>query len=469
MEKGQQIIRDHFEKIALRRDQWKKRNRFYQKTIERQYAFIIPEGAAVLELGCSTGDLLNAVNPGKGIGVDFSVSAINIARQKYPHLEFHVADVMEFTPNIEIDYIIVSDLMTSLWDVQAFFRKVRSYVNPRTKIIISTYNYLWEPILKLGETVGLKAKQPLQNWLSLKDIENVLQLENFEVIKVEQKLLMPKYIPGVNFIANKFVANLPLINQLDLINFISVRPIYTEPKDFSVSIVVPARNEKGNMENAIKRTPKFGIHQEFIFIEGHSNDGTYEEMLRIQKAYPEVDIKVMKQTGKGKGNAVREAFAAASCDVLMILDADLTTPPEDMPKFYEALRNNKGEFINGCRLVYPMEEEAMRFLNFLANKFFGWYFSYLLGQNLKDTLCGTKVLFRNDYERIIANRHYFGDFDPFGDFDLLFGAAKLNLKITEVIVRYRDREYGSTQISRFSHGWLLIKMSIFAARKIKFK
>jgi glycosyltransferase involved in cell wall biosynthesis len=180
-------------------------------------------------------------------------------------------------------------------------------------------------------------------------------------------------------------------------------------------------------------------------------------------------MKVMRQTGKGKGNAVREAFSAATCDILLILDADLTTPPEDMSKFYDALRNNKGEFINGCRLVYPMEKEAMRFLNLLANKFFGWYFSYLLGQQLKDTLCGTKVLFRNDYERIIANRHYFGDFDPFGDFDLLFGAAKLNLKTTEVIVRYRDREYGSTQISRFRHGWLLIKMSLFAARKIKFK
>lgn len=469
MEKGQQLILDYFERIAPKRDKWKRRNRFYQKTIERQFAFIIPEGSTVLELGCSTGDLLNAVKPAKGIGVDFSATAIDIAKQKYPQYEFYLADAVDFTPNVEIDYIIVSDLITSLWDVQALFHKVRSYVNPRTKIIISTYNYLWEPLLKLGEKLGMKAKQPLQNWLSLKDIENVLQLENFEVIKVERKLLLPKYIPVVNYVVNKFLANLPLINQLDLIRFISVRPLYSEPKDFSVTIVVPARNEKGNMENAIKRTPKFGTHQEFIFIEGHSSDGTYEEMLRVQQAYPEVDMKVMRQTGKGKGNAVREAFAAATCDILMILDADLTTPPEDMPKFYEALRNNKGEFINGCRLVYPMEKEAMRFLNLLANKFFGWYFSYLLGQPLKDTLCGTKVLFRNDYERIIANRHYFGDFDPFGDFDLLFGAAKLNLKITEVIVRYRDREYGSTQISRFSHGWLLIKMSLFAARKIKFK
>jgi len=223
------------------------------------------------------------------------------------------------------------------------------------------------------------------------------------------------------------------------------------------------------MENAIKQTPPFGSHQEFIFIEGNSSDGTYEEMLRVQKAYPNVDIKVMKQSGKGKGNAVREAFDVATCDILMILDADLTTPPGDMPKFYDALRNNKGEFINGCRLVYPMEKEAMRLLNFIANKFFGWFFSYLLGQRMKDTLCGTKVLFKEDYKMIIANRSYFADFDPFGDFDLLFGAAKLNLKIAEVIVHYRDREYGSTQISRFSHGWLLIKMSLFAARKIKFK
>jgi len=469
MEKGQQILLDYFESIAPKRDKWKRRNRFYQKTIEQQFSFIIPEGSTVLELGCSTGDLLNAVKPGKGIGVDFSPTAINIAKQKYPHLEFYLADAHEFIPNETIDYIIVSDLITSLWDIQAFFHKVRSYVTPRTKIIISSYNYLWEPILNLGETFGLKVKQPLQNWLSIKDIENILHLENFEIIKVEKKLLFPKYIPLFNLIVNKFLANLPGINSLDLIKFITARPVVSEPKDFSVTIVIPARNEKGNIENAIKQTPYFSTHQEFIFIEENSSDGTYDEMLRVQKAYPEVDMKVMRQTGKGKGNAVREAFDAATCDILMILDADLTTPPEDMPKFYDALRNNKGEFINGCRLVYPMDKEAMRFLNFLANKFFGWFFSYVLGQQLKDTLCGTKVLFRNDYEKIIANRKYFGDFDPFGDFDLLFGAAKLNLKITEVIVRYRDREYGSTQISRFSHGWLLIKMSLFAARKIKFK
>ncbi len=465
---GNKFLQDYFEQLAPNRDKWKKRNRFYHKILAKQFSFIIPEGSKVLELGCGTGDLLNLVKPSLGVGVDFSGKMIAIAKRKYPDLDFQIADAANFQSDIEFDYIILSDLLSSLWDIQAVLHNLKNLVNPRTKIIISAYNYLWEPSLKLSEILGFKDKQPLQSWLSVKDINKLLELENFEIVKVDRKLLFPKYIPIINLLFNVFLANLPGINKLNLINIITARPRIQKHEEHSVSIVIPARNEKGNIENAIKRTPAFGTHQEFIFIEGNSQDNTYEEILRVKKAYPNKDIKVMKQSGKGKGNAVREAFEVANSEILMILDADLTTPPEDMVKFYNALAHNHGEFINGCRLVYPMEKEAMRFLNYLGNKFFGWFFSYLIGQRIKDTLCGTKVLFKKDYKLIQANREYFGEFDPFGDFDLIFGAAKLNLKITEVIVRYRDREYGSTQISRFRHGLLLIKMSIFAARKIKF-
>ncbi len=461
-------LKIYFEKLAQNREKWKRRNRLYHKTLEKHFKLIIPAGSNVLELGCGTGDLLNAVNPSFGIGVDFSENMINLARSKYPHLTFIQADVTNFSLEKQFDYVIISDLLSSLWDIQSVLANLKKLVRNDSKIIISTYNYIWEPVLRLGETIGIKARQPLQSWLTIKDISNLLELEDFEIIKVDRKLLMPKYIPILHFLFNRFFANLPGINRLNLINFISARPSVRTKTNYTVSIVIPSRNEMGNIENAIKKTPEFGTHQEFIFIEGNSSDGTYEEMLRVQNAWPNKDIKVMKQSGKGKGNAVREAFEVAKGDILMILDADLTTPPEDMIKFYDALVNNHGEFINGCRLVYPMEKEAMRFLNYFGNKFFGWFFSYLLGQKLKDTLCGTKVLFKKDYLLIKANRKYFGEFDPFGDFDLLFGAAKLNLKIVEVIVRYRDREYGSTQISRFKHGWLLIRMSLFAARKIKF-
>ncbi len=460
---------DFYNSIAERVDRWRRRNTLYYKTIRQYFGFMIPEGSRVLEIGSGTGDLLNAVRPSRGVGIDFSQKMVDIARRKYPHLEFLCLDAEQFRLDEQFDYIILSDILGVLADVQAALKCIRPLAHERTRLIISNHNYLWTPLIRLAEKTGIKFRQPLQNWLSYRDIELLLNLEGFEPVKVDRKLLLPVYIPVFNWLFNKIIANLPLIHHLNLIFFVVARPAEKMLKEYSVSIIIPARNEEGNIENAIIRTPQFGKNQEFIFVEGHSKDNTYHEILRVKEKYADKNIKILRQTGKGKGNAVREGFEAATGDILMILDADLTTPPEDMPKFYDAIARNHGEFINGCRLVYPMEKQAMRFLNLLGNKFFGWFFTFILGQRLKDTLCGTKVLFRNDYLKIKENRHYFGDFDPFGDFDLLFGASKLNLKIVEIIVRYREREYGSTQISRFRHGWLLLKMSLFAAFKLKFK
>lgn len=464
----QQTIQRFFNETAVSREKWKRRNRFYNRQLERYFSFIIPENSRVLEVGCGLGDLLYAVKPSYGVGIDFAPAIIDLAKQKYPDLHFFVDDVEDLQLNETFDYIILSDLFCCLWDVQKALHNIRRLCTSRTRLVISNYNFLWEPVMKLGERIGLKLPHPRQNWLSTADINTLLDLEGFQTVTVRRKLLFPKYIPVFNWIFNRFLGNLPLFSSLDLVYLLVARPVERAEREYSVSIVIPARNERGNIEQAVLRMPAFGTSQEFIFVEGDSSDGTYEEMERVREAYPASAIRLMKQTGKGKGNAVREAFAEATGEVLMILDADLTVPPEELPKFYEALRWNRGELINGCRLVYPMEKEAMRFLNFLANKFFGWFFTFLLGQRLKDTLCGTKVMFASDYEVIRANRSYFGDFDPFGDFDLLFGAAKQNRKITEIIVRYRERQYGSTQISRFRHGWLLVKMSWFAARKFKF-
>jgi len=461
-------IREYYNSAAGSRAKWKKRNWFYHKSLEKYFSFIIPANARVLELGCGLGDLLAAMKPVYGVGIDFAPDIIEQARKRYPGLHFLTADAEEITLVESFDYIILSDLACCLWDVQKVFQNVRNFCHPQTRLIISNYNFLWESVMILGEKLHIKLPQPKQNWLSAADLDTLLQLEDFQIITTRHKLLFPKYLPGINFLFNRLLANLPLLCRLDLVNIIVARPLFTAGAGHSVSIVVPARNERGNIENVICRTATFGLSQEFIFVEGHSSDNTWEEMLRVKDAYPDKNIKVLRQSGKGKGNAVREGFDVATGEILMILDADLTMPPEELEKFYLALQQNKGEFINGCRLIYPMDKDAMRFLNFLANKFFGMFFTYLLGQRLKDTLCGTKVMFKRDYDAIQANRHYFGEFDPFGDFDLLFGAAKLNLKMTEIIIRYRDREYGSTQISRFKHGWLLIRMSLFAARKMKF-
>ncbi|MDE2223125.1 MAG: glycosyltransferase [Candidatus Omnitrophica bacterium] len=458
----------HYDDLAPQRDAFRRRNRYYYALLEKQYRYFIPEGKRVLEVGCGTGDLLAALRPAYGVGIDISPKMTELARGKYPSLHFYAGPIEDAPIDGKFDYIVLSGLVGELEDIQAFLQRLRKFCTPDTRIIIEYYSYLWQALLRAAEKSGLRMPQYEQNWLTFNDIDNFLCLTGFQTVKNERITLFPYNIWGLSYLLNRYVAKLPLFNALTLNHFIVARPLFSPAQDHSVTILVPCRNEKGNIEQAVTRTPAFGSHQEFIFVEGHSKDGTYEEVERVIKAYPQKDIKLFKQQGKGKGDAVRFGFAKAKGDILMILDADLTVPPEELPKFYQAIQSGKGEFINGCRLVYPMEDEAMRFLNLVANKFFGLFFSWLLGQRFKDTLCGTKVISKRHYEELAANRHYFGDFDPFGDFDLIFGAVKLNLKVLELPIRYKARSYGTTQIQRFRHGLLLLKMCGFAMKKIKF-
>lgn len=458
----------HYDRLAEKRDQFRRRNSYYYGQLLRQYRYFIPEGRRILEIGCGTGDLLAELKPSYGVGVDVSGEMIKRAKLKHPHLQFIVGEAGCLSEYEKFDYILLAGTLGEAEDVQALLQTLRAFCTPDTRIVIEYYSYLWQSLLKLAEILGDKIPQGEQNWLTASDISNFLELASFQPINAARCTLFPFNLWGVSWFVNKIIAKLPIINALTLNHFIVARPLFKDFKERSVTVLVPCRNEKGNIEQAVTRTPLFGSHQEFIFVEGWSKDGTYEEVERVMRAYPDKDIKLYKQPGRGKGDAVRFGFSKATGDVLMILDADLTVMPEDMSKFYDALISGRGEFINGCRLIYPMEDEAMRFLNLVANKSFGIFFSWLLGQRFKDTLCGTKVMFRHHYEDLVANRHYFGDFDPFGDFDLIFGAVKMNLKVLEMPIRYKNRVYGTTQIQRFRHGLLLMRMCWFAMWKIKF-
>ena len=466
--KKEELI-SRFNQLAGERETWIKKNRYYYEDQARYFRFLVSEGRSVLELGCGTGVLLHSLKLKRGVGVDFSGEMVRRARERYPDLEFREADIESLKSWGEtFDVLILADVVGHLQDIEETFRSLRAFCHPETRVIVSYYSFLWEPVLKLGEWLGQKMPQQHQNWLSTEDISNLLSLAGYEIVKTEYRLLIPKRIPWVSNFINRFIAPLPGIRRLCLCRYIVGRPSgLRAKKSFSSTVLIPCRNEKGNVEAAITRLPAFGEHQEIIFVEGGSADGTREEIQSMMEKYPEKDIKLVVQEGQGKGDAVRSGFSIAKGDILMILDGDLTVPPEDLPKFYRALADDVGEFINGCRLVYPMDKQAMRILNLLGNRFFSFMFTWILNQRFKDTLCGTKALFRNDYEKIQANRHYFGDFDPFGDFDLIFGAAKLNLKVAEVPIRYKERTYGSTSISRFRHGSLLLRMTLFAYRKIK--
>ncbi len=451
-----------------------KKNRYYHDTIHALIAHQVLPGSSVLEIGCGGGDLLAALSPTLGVGLDIDSVAVETARSRYPHFTFHETAVEDLGAlNLpQFDYVICNGVLQEIYDLHTVLHAIRQVCHDRTRIIFCTCSRLWTPILRAAEMLGRKFTTPDESWLPRDELENLLVQGGMQVVRQTPAVIAPLGVPFLSNFLNRWVAPLPGLRHLDLSLLTIARPLDHSPPPrmpASVSVVVPLRNESGNIASLLGRIPMMADVQELIFVEGNSTDDTWEVVQQAVKAYDgPMKLMAIKQTGRGKGDAVRLGFSRATGEILVILDGDLSVPPEELPRFVQAVHQNRCEFANGSRLVYPMEDQAMQFLNMIANKSFGMLFTYLLGQRLRDTLCGTKVLRRSDYLRIAANREYFGDFDPFGDFDLLFGAARLNLKIMDIPVHYKQRTYGQTNISRFRHGLLLFKMCGVAAKKMTF-
>ena len=450
---------------------------YYYDYLSRVLKARVAPGQRVLEIGCGSGDLLAAVSPSFGVGIDLSGKAVAAARARHPELHFFEGDACEAATLTQargpFDVILIVNVLTFLGDVRRLFDILHLVSHSKTRIIIYSYSRLWQPVLRLAEVLGLKQAPPADSWIPQEEVNTMLHLADWDVVREDRQLVFPVYIPLLSEVLNRWVGHLPMVDALSLMFGMVARPrlarhpgsMKSEP---SVSVIIPCRNEEGHIAPMVARLPTLAPNSEYLFVEGGSKDGTEAAIQKAIADNPDKPLRFLKQTGKGKGDAVRVGFGKATGDVLMILDADLTVPPEELPKFYDVMVQGKSDYVHGTRLVYPMESEAMRFLNKLGNIGFSKIFSFLLNQPIKDTLCGTKVLWAKDYARLAANRSYFGDFDPFGDFDLIFGATKLNLKILEIPIRYRDRTYGETNISRFRHGWMLLQMSAVAATKLKF-
>lgn len=460
----------YWDQYAQQLARWERSRGGYQQRLKEIFGFVIPPGMRVLEIGCGAGDQLANLKPAVGVGVDFSASILEKARRRYPHLLWIQDDAHNFDLGETFDYILCSDLVNDLWDVQRVLENARRHAHRNTKLILNFYSNLWQGPRSLAEFAGLARPQLPQNWMTREDMANLLYLAGWDTLRTTQEVLFPFSFPLLEDLANRYLVKLWPFQHLGLTNVLIARP-FAEAQpgpEPVVSVIVAARNEEGNITDIFNRVPQMGAGTELIFVEGNSKDDTWGAIEREIARRPGYNARLYKQSGKGKGDAVRKGFAEATGSVLMILDADLTVPPEDLPRFYETWRSGKAEFVNGVRLVYPMEEKAMRFFNLIGNKFFSLAFSWLMAQTVKDTLCGTKVLSKSAYEVIAANRSYFGDFDPFGDFDLIFGAAKYNLKIIDLPVRYRERIYGETNIQRWRHGLVLLRMVIYALRRLKF-
>ncbi len=466
-----QAVRDFFEALAPRRAAYVRRRHAYYDDLNRFLQCTLHPDISVIEIGSGVGNVLQRLPQRKKTGIDFAPAMVAQAKTlDTTGTNYLVDDIEELQHKEKYDAVLLLDTINSLNDVQVALTNIRnSLCTDDSRLVITFHNFVWKPLLTLASALRLKTPAPAQNWLSRGDIASLLLLADFEMVTSGERFLWPWATPLIAPLFNRFLVKLPLIRHLALSQYVIARPLPRSRRDGSVSIVIPARNEAGNMQRAIDTIPSFGTSLELIFVEGHSKDNTWQTIQDLKRDYKGPHkMQIMQQEGKGKGDAVRKGFAAATGDILMILDADLTVDPSDLPKFYEAIASGKGDFINGSRLVYPMDDKAMRFLNLLGNKLFSLMFTWLLGQTTKDTLCGTKVLRRSDYENIARGRSYFGDFDPFGDFDLLFGASKLNMKILEVPIRYKERTYGTTNIRRFRDGILLFRMCAVAAKRLKF-
>ncbi len=472
-----EVIKDFFNSSEIKRAEWLRKGKIFHQEDSKFLKEIIPEKSNILELGCGNGHLLASLKPNYGLGIDFSRKLIKEAKKNFNDLNFIESDI-EDLPKVlnykkKFNFVIICDTIGYLEDITKALDNFHQFFDEDTRLIVSYYSPLWAPFLSLATLVRLKMSNVNSTLLSPSDIFNFLEGSNYQTVRIDRKILIPFYLFGLERLVNRFIAPLPLFSHICLRHYNVARSLKAidQNKKKSASIIIPCKNEKGNIMSAIRRLPKFTDNIEVIFVEGNSSDGTWDEINKVIKknnrSKTKIDIKAYKQPSKGKADAVFFAFEKASNDILIILDGDLTVAPETLEKFWKKISSGEAEYINGSRLIYPMDNNAMRFLNYVANKIFSILFSWLLGQRFTDTLCGTKVISKKNYLKAKNKNKDLGNFDPFGDFFIIFGASRLCLKITEVPIRYKARVYGETQISRFSHGVLLIKMLIFAFFKIK--
>jgi hypothetical protein len=463
--------RKHQATQAPRRTAWINRNLYYYCSLARLLGHLVEPGKRSLCINCETAFLLDALKPASGVGVDISGEMVGVARQTYPQFNYQQAFPEDYEPSQKFDYVLINNV-GDIVDLQKALLQLRSACERHTRVIVYNYNHLWEPLVGLAEKLGLKIPQTEQNWLSERDIRGFLALSGFEWLKTHRILLFPKYFPILSTVANRFLAKLPLLNRLCMVGMLVARlaPAPVDPSQVKVSVVIPCKDERGNIEDAVTRIPELGHSTEIIFCDDKSTDGTADEVRRMQTLYPQRNIRLVDGPGICKSKNVWTGFDAATGDVLMILDADLTVMPEELPYFLDAITRGGVEFVNGSRLIYPVPKTAMRGANMVGNKLFSAVFSYLLGQRIKDTLCGTKVLWRSDWERIRPLTGTWGTMDRWGDYDLLFGAAKLNLRIMDQPVHYQERIYGVTKMNRvFKNGLIMLKMCLHGFHKLKLR
>lgn len=430
---------------------------YYHRAVRDFFELVVPPGQDVLLVGYDGDWDLAALNPRRGVFLCTDEGVAGPTR----FARYSGYDLRPIAGTF--DYIILKNALGSCPDIGTFLCELSRLCRPETRVIVYSYNYLWKPGLRLAEQLRLKRRGGLQNWLSIRDLNNALTTAGFQRTAVARWQICPFRLLGLGPLVNAVGRFLFFLDWLKLNQFQVFRPLPPAPlPDESVTICLTCRDERDNIEPIVRAIPELTPAQEILFVEGHSTDGTRAEIERVIQAYPEKNIRVIGQPGKGQGDAIRAGFSQARGNIIILLESDMTSPPENVRYVYEALRRRYAEFLEGSRFIYPLSLQAMPLANQLGNGSFAYFFSWLFGGHLTDVLSGIKAVRKTDFEKIRARWNEWGIDDPFGDFELLFGAVRLGLLCAEQAIHYRPRPYGQTKTRVWYHGYILAKMALNA-------
>jgi ubiquinone/menaquinone biosynthesis C-methylase UbiE len=457
-------VRAHFDALADRYLDLKKLNAFYNDYLIRWTKALVPPRRRVLDIGCGRGDVLAAVRPTVGLGLDLSPTMVRRAAADHGHgtsgLQFIEQAVEEFQGDGTFDAALLTNTLEYAYDIGAILDRARAALRDNGRLLITTANPVWSPIFKAASKVGMRIPECDRLWVTNEDLDNLLKLHGFEVVDKRMDLVLPKPVPGLGDALNWAVSRTPVMRYLGSTQLIAARKLPEKARAYSVSAIVPCYNEAGNVERCVREMVKLGSRTELIIVDDGSKDGTAALVNPALRS--DIDVKVVSYSPNvGKGNAVQRGFERATGDILMILDADLTTHPEELGPLYEAMSTGRAEFVNCTRFVYPMDGQAMKFANYVGNKVFTIAVSLVMDRRVSDTLCGTKAMFRTDYEHFTMGR------DPWGDYDFLFGAAQLRLAVCELPVHYRDRLAGVSKMNSMKHAKNLVRMCLHGFRQVQ--
>lgn len=448
---------------------WRRRYRYYYSKLNEYLRFIVPEGESVLLLRCDDGDMLHALRPARAVGIDAEPEMIAAAGRRHPEMIFHQAQYHRFEVDGPFEYVILNDMCGDVYDLSALLNRIAALCTPTSRVVIVQHNYLWRPLLRLAGRLGLKRPEPPQNWLSPGDLQVFLYAAGFETVAVHHKLFMPVSFMGAGRLINAALGVLPFCSRLASTQILVARllPDPRQPEPGSCTVVLTTRNERENIEPMVKAIPRIAADTEILFVEGHSTDGTRQEIARVIDAYPEKNIRLLVQSGEGQGDAIRLGFREARGDIVVLLEADQTSPAADVRQAWEVIAAGRADYVNGSRFIYPRARGAMPAGNTLGNYLFAAWFTWFLGQRTSDVLCGLKAISKAQFRRLERQWGFLGVSDPFGDFELIFGAARLGLRICEVPTRYHPRQHGHSKTRLLKHGCMLLRMAWAATLRFK--